>query len=961
MRKSCLKMMFVVLATATLNVSAALTNLYDAVTADGQKLAVSATRLNANANAAFNGVTYADLSGGADPNERVLLYAPKDGVNPSLTVKLPEGWATDRRVVLRKVRIYPVTYYSNTRGRMPTEYVVYGVDLQGAEHELLHPVGLEYPTLDNGNAAPKGTYFDVDVSDAEADRVDCRQFRIEFLNSEFFASGSSTIAISMMEVEYHVELQETFPYVTYAPQSLSQMMRDAGYTFPLDQRPAYVLDQNSWDSNSPQRAFDGITRRPVDATGDSHRWLGKMGKSGGTWLQLTCPDDVSAGDDLLPVAGRVWCANYNGNELARAPTAFTLYGLDPASAAAPTAIFATNGWNWTGVDHTKAGQNTLGVFPIPTVATSADWRTFRFQPTASAMAPTGTEGTELNVDLAEVEIFVQPVPPKGQLRVAVELDASSSDGFSHALGSLVAAAATVTAPEMVEKDGALYAVTGYRLETFDETVRAWTTTEIGAARSYAYVPDATKRRRLVWLVDSTSEYVKLDIPLTGRETVTCSPAPLVMVGRNFYLKGTEVTLTAHPCADDLTQAGGSTNLFHSAFVRWEGDTNGLTGVTAPQITFTLDGPCTLTPCFRRDWLLYRYDYVNEGGSGTEWRIKNGIFDLCVDVENDDFGHLGLMYSRWFRSGSGELDLDTDIIHHQTGAAAALTRLCAFQLSKSHEYPRADFSRIVLPRTLEEMNGSGFRDQTNLTEVVIDCPRLVKITGPWFTRDLNLRRVTFKVPNVRTIEQDYLFYKCPMDETDASAWRLDSLTEFIASVNYQFSAGECGRGHGFAGTLTLPCITNLPSHCFNTQDRVTNFVFGSKTAAVSVIGGQAFEYDGALESLTLGCTTNLTVEVTAFRYCTALRTVTLLKHVPPRLALDRILAARSATDRATLYVSGEWASRAWTGFVQPIDPAADPNAPAEAVGVYVTTEGLHKAWIVYRPSPLDPKGLLIFLR
>jgi len=79
MRKTCIKMMFVVFAMAALNASAALTNLYTAVTAAGRSLTVSATRLNSNANVAFNGVTYADLSGGADPNERVLLTRRRTG------------------------------------------------------------------------------------------------------------------------------------------------------------------------------------------------------------------------------------------------------------------------------------------------------------------------------------------------------------------------------------------------------------------------------------------------------------------------------------------------------------------------------------------------------------------------------------------------------------------------------------------------------------------------------------------------------------------------------------------------------------------------------------------------------------------------------------------------------------------------------------------------------------------
>ena len=176
-------------------------NLYTAVTNAGLSLTVSSTRINRAQDKICNGVTYATLiNGSTDPGERVIFNKATETVNPSVTIKIPDAFESGNRIVLRRVAIYPVTYWGSAQKRMPTEYLVTGVDAAGAQHELAHPKDLANAGL--GENGYDGQHFDTEIPATPID-YGYRTYKIEFLNSK---AWTSDLPISFMEIELYVDI-----------------------------------------------------------------------------------------------------------------------------------------------------------------------------------------------------------------------------------------------------------------------------------------------------------------------------------------------------------------------------------------------------------------------------------------------------------------------------------------------------------------------------------------------------------------------------------------------------------------------------------------------------------------------------------------------------------------------------------------------------------------------------------
>ena len=940
-------------------------NLYDAVTAAGKSLSASSTSLygsgeSGNVNDLFNGIIYANGTG--SHAQRVLMLKPAEG-HPSVTVTLPAdgAFATGKRVVLRRVDLYPATYSGNAKNRMPTEYKVYGFSEEdGQPVELLHAEGLEYPNL--GNDAKSNEFYSVEVPASAAGESGFRRFKLEFISSPAMSGAAAgAIVVSFMEIGLQVELLDDDPVRRdlYDVQNLTEILSRAGYA----ESNGYLRNDLCSFLNvhyTGRNLFDGATFTKVLL--ESRRWLGYVNK--GCYVELRVPQDFRPNESFYLKSCRAWCLSNSGNELYRAPTAWKVFGLADAWTGSAWTAATDEGWtelasrtgdDWTGVTYAQEGQNTLGKQP----ADSSDegYRAFRFRPTASQATAKGETGIDVGLD--EFEFFVIPVNRKGTLLVRSTVKGLDfGDGLAD--GSLVCESGTMTVPEYVVYGSKAYRVTGYRPETFDYEKGEWSVGETVAARSFEYVRDDAVSARIVWEVEE-ADVCRIEVVTTdgGNESpVTVDPV------KDFYALTEEITVTAHPNADVLEEAAGATNKFRSAFVRWEGDTNGIADVTSPTITFTAGENRRLTPVFRRDWLVYEYDLANEGGEGTEWRMRDGNFEIRCYVSSLSDNNELVGPADWLVSGYGSLDLDTKIVRSDTGAAMTIRNLALAQLGSYPDKPRNDFTRIVLPRTLTKIVTTAFRDQKSLAEVVIDCPELTELGTSLFTRDTALSRITLKTPKLKKIAGSYLFYNAPMDETDASDWRLDSLVSIAMASHtqdWQFSLNSYEKDsdkHGFRGTLTLPAVTNVSCQCFHSQQFVTNVVLGSAKGSLQVISDGAFGKNTSLASLTIGCGEDLTVAETAFSDCSNLKDVTFLKFVPQAEALDAILANATATARANVYVTPN--RPLWEGFLQPIGED-DPNPPEGAVGVYRTAAGERKAWVFYKESPLDPKGILLIVR
>lgn len=941
-------------------------NLYTAVTNAGLSLIVSATRCNTGLNNICDGVTYAELiNGSTDPRERVYFDAPTATENPSVTIKIPDAFEPESRIVLRRVAIYPVTYWGNAKKRMPTEYRVTGVTDAGLVHELSHPTGLEYPGLDSNGY--NGQHFDTTVAATPID-YGHRTFKIEFLNS---GAWSESVTISFMEIELYVDIIPTSGVWRdlYDGVNFSQLLRQSGYAINRGTAYDYTWEQNYWSRAAT--AFDGLTfdvNRAVD--GDVYRWLGYMGKANGSFVAIRTPENFRPDDVFVPQSCRIWCLSYNSNELARGPQEWTLYGLaddhdtnwKSATEEGTTwaAIHTQTGLSWTGVTFNQEGKNTLGFHPI--TGSTTGYRAFRFRPTKTAAYTPG--GTGIDVGFNELEIFVTPVNKKGTLRVRTSESGYDLSEASHPDGATVKEMATVTIPEVVSSATAACRVTGYRLETYDWEAGQWVSEPFVDSRSFAYTPDPDKSQRLVWILDPSLVRIGVAYVDAGNEQ------PVTVEGvdaSGFCAAGTVVTLTAHPNTGDLEGANGATNVYRSAFVRWEGDTNGLADVTSPVISFAVKEARTLTPVYSRDWLVYQYDKANEGGSGTEWRMTDGNFDIALQGDEIANGTIQNMSSTpWLKAGHGAIDFDTKVVHYTTGQEIAIKSI-QLRTLKVGDVWRADFSRVVLPRTLESIKGGSFRDQTNIVEVVMDCPRLTVLADDAFTRCKALRKIVLKVPALEEITGKYAFFNAIADDTDANDWDLSALRNLKTTGASRFNLAEL-PGHGFKGTLRLPRIETVGESDFSTQSAFTNLVLGSENCKLRYVGTNAFYNCANLANLTIGCKRDLVVEPGAFggnNATSRLRYIWFLKYVPSREAIDVLLTKNTAEswNRAVLYVSPA-RRREWEGLLTPLDRSTeelDKSAPASAIGAYVTAGGVRKAWFCPRPSPHDPKGTVVLFR
>lgn len=941
-------------------------NLYTAVKNAGLSLTVSATRLSqGTASKACNGVVYAATVDGKDPGERLLFGTATEEQNPSVTIKIPDAFESGSRIVLRRVAIYPVTYWGNAKNRVPTEYRVTGIDASGVSHELSHPTGLVYDGLgDNGN---NGQHFDTTVPETQID-YGYRTYTIEFLNSP---TWTGQYPISFMEIELYVDIlpQSGAWNDLYGNVNFSQLLRQSGYAINRGTAYDYTWEQNYWSRAAT--AFDGVTFHVnTAAEGDVYRWLGYMGKENGSFVAIRTPENFRPDDVFVPQSCRIWCLSYNSNEKARGPQDWTLYGLvddrdanwKSATEEGTTwaAIHTQTGLSWNNVVFNQEGQNTLGFHPI--TGSTTGYRAFRFRPTKTAAYKSG--GTDIDVGFNELEIFVKPVNVKGSLRVRTSEAGYDLSNASHPDGATVKEAATVTIPEAVSSATAACRVTGYRLETYDWEKGLWESEPFVDSRSFAYMPDPEKSQRLVWILDPSLVRVQVAYADAGNEQ------PVTVEGvdaSGFCAAGTVVTLTAHPNTGDLEGANGATNVYRSAFVRWEGDTNGLADVTSPVISFAVEEARTLTPVYSRDWLVYQYDKANEGGSGTEWRMTDGNFDIALQGDEIVNGTIQNMSSTpWLKAGHGVIDFDTKVVHYTTGQEIAIKSI-QLRTLKVGDVWRADFSRVVLPRTLESIKGGSFRDQTNIVEVVMDCPRLTVLADDAFTRCKALRKIVLKVPALEEIAGKYAFFNAIADDTDANDWDLSALRNLKTTGASRFNLAEL-PGHGFKGTLRLPRIETIGESDFTTQSAFTNLVMGSENAQLRYIGTNAFYNCANLVNLTIGCKKDLVVEPGAFGGANAtsrLKYIWFLKHVPSREAIDVLLTKNTAEswNRAVLYVSPA-RRREWEGLLTPLDRSTeelDKSAPASAIGAYVTAGGVRKAWICPRNSAHDPKGTVVLFR
>ncbi len=160
-----------------------------------------------------------------------------------------------------------------------------------------------------------------------------------------------------------------------------------------------------------------------------------------------------------------------------------------------------------------------------------------------------------------------------------------------------------SAPAVATADEDEYACTGYVLETLGPAGWENPVTNL-AATSFTYTQDGNTSRRLIWLW-SPSGIMITHAYDTSKGSVTASPAP--NGAAESYLAGTALTLTCAPGA-------GCT------FDGWVGDTEGLEGLDAATLTFTVDQPRKIYPKIKGFWEVTTLSPDVQISAG-EWEFK----------------------------------------------------------------------------------------------------------------------------------------------------------------------------------------------------------------------------------------------------------------------------------------------------------------------------------------------------
>ncbi len=690
-----------------------------------------------------------------------------------------------------------------------------------------------------------------------------------------------------------------------------------------------------------------------------------------SYVRARIPEKVlNAGHEFLITKYRPYSLSLAGNEIVRRPTAWTLQVTNTTSEGKYIDVDSQTNVSWSTSTHNREYQNYLEFnlkTPVPFCALQ-----LILQDSAAYQAhkddSLSTSSANLDVGMMEFEVFVGVANPRGTLRVMTVLENIDPEGFSHPRGTLVNESAILTAPQYGVMDGKRHICLGYRIETFDETTCTWVGGEVVDALSYSHTPDPAKRERLTWVYDLASSLAEVTFQSEGNELVTANVAG---TDGSYYNIGDTLTITAIGNNDNLAQPNGETNQFHSTFVRWVGDLDGLDiDPTSPTITFTVDRPRKLVPLFTRDWLYYKTD--------GEWRIKNGNWDLGVYEITSGSSTLALG-SFAYRSGAGVLDLSTPIYHYQTGKRLTMTCVDArAMVLRSNDYvPSAQVTELILPTELESIGQLAFRstgdlrdnpERFTLTNLVVNCPNLTSIAFAAFTRQYNLHKVQLNIPKCKTFLSQYTFYAASFRDTDFETWDLSGLTSICPSA-FQH---DNGNGVGDAalhssGVLRMPVLEGtIPTNAFWQARQASGYEFGAAKGRISNIHAQAF-HKNAATNFVFGSLPTLTVAKDAFSNKDPIANLTFVNCPPDDpVQLDNILLCNNAEAMANVYVSKLRDN--WRSYVTPVDQIADETVKAEALargayGAYKSQgdAGVWKAFVFAQSMPLDPKGTIVIVR
>lgn len=358
--------------------------------------------------------------------------------------------------------------------------------------------------------------------------------------------------------------------------------------------------------------------------------------------------------------------------------------------------------------------------------------------------------------------------------------------------------------------------------------------------------------------------------------------------------------------------------------------------------------------------IFAHDWIYDKTTGT---MENGIWKVRVKFRKEGELALGTgaqPTDTFTGTGNGILDFNGDIVDGD-GVKWAIVSTTKYCMTKTRDWDNSKDSLetmavdhpsvIVFPETIVSLAGNelNFNQSRNwpLQEVIFIAPNCESkpkfhINGPML-----LDRMTIRAPAVTDFGECFV-QNATLADTDVSTWDLSGVRT-ISALGFVCSTD-------MKGTLSLPSLVSVADGNFKDHSKLEGVVLAANLT-LTALGANAFAGCSALKDVVIGNSKKqaLTVGADAFSGTTRPEKITFLGPYN-QAAADQILSGTEASDTvktAILYASSNFG---WSQGVAALTDAEREVAPDEAVGVY--REGSRKAWMVYKDSPFDPKGLII---
>ena len=254
--------------------------------------------------------------------------------------------------------------------------------------------------------------------------------------------------------------------------------------------------------------------------------------------------------------------------------------------------------------------------------------------------------------------------------------------------------------------------------------------------------------------------------------------------------------------------------------------------------------------------------------------------------------------------------------------------------------------------LSNGGGDGFAEACGkLKSVRLDCPNLTTLGLGAFRGCSSLATpIQDFIPRTVTAVGTYAFSSCSSMGGDLWLDRLDSLGA------QAFNGAKINSVHWGAGNFTAFPASN--NGAFESSKGLTNVYIQAETLSIcqysflgcSSLTHATFDVKGAI---TMPSTDR------AFQ-CSAIQELVFTGPAPTTGVMDVFVGNRTAsatTKPVTIYASKK--QEGWKALAAPLTEAEVELAPVGCFGVY--REDNRKAWLVHRPSPYDPTGMMLILQ